>query len=84
MTMVASRELRNSTRSLLDRVQAGETLTITVDGRPMAVLAPVGRRRRWISSDEFTSTVLAHQADPALAHDLQDLAGEMTDEVALS
>jgi hypothetical protein len=48
------------------------------------VLAPVGRRRRWISSDEFASTVLAHQADPALAHDLQDLAGEMTDEVALS
>ena len=84
MTSIASRELRNSTRSLLDRVEAGETLTITVDGRPMAVLAPVGRRRRWVSSDEFVSTVLAHQADPALAHDLDDLAGEMTDDVALS
>lgn len=84
MATVASRELRNSTRSLLDRVEAGETLTITVDGRPMAVLGPVGRRRRWISSDEFASTVLVHQADPALADDLDDLAGEMTDDIALS
>lgn len=84
MSTIASRELRNSTRSLLDRVEAGETLTITVDGRPMAVLAPVGRRPRWISSDEFASTVIAHQADPALAHDLEELAGEMTDDVALS
>lgn len=84
MSTIASRELRNSTRSLLDHVEAGETLTITVDGRPMAVLAPVGRRRRWISSEEFTSTVLAHQADPALAHDLDDLAGEMTDDIARS
>ena len=84
MATVASRELRNSTRSLLDRVEAGETLTITIDGRPMAVLAPVGRRRRWISSDEFTSTMLAHQADPSLSDDLAELAGEMTDDVALS
>jgi prevent-host-death family protein len=84
VTAIASRELRNSTRSLLDRVEAGETITITVDGRPMAVLSPIGRRRRWISSDEFASTVLTHQADPGLEHDLEDLAGEMTDDVALS
>ena len=30
MTSVASRELRNNTRSLLDRVGAGESITITV------------------------------------------------------
>jgi prevent-host-death family protein len=81
MSEVASRELRNSTRSLLDRVESGGTITITVDGRPAAVLAPIGRRPRWVPRSEFTSTVLAHQADPGLAEDLDDLAGEMTDEL---
>ena len=80
MTDVASRELRNSTRTLLDRVQAGETLTITVDGRPAAVLAPVTHRRRWVARADFATNVLAHQADAALADDLAELAGEMTDE----
>ena len=81
MPEVASRELRNSTRSLLDRVESGETITITVDGRPAAVLAPIGRRPRWVSRSEFMSTVLMHQADAGLAEDLEELAGEMTDEL---
>lgn len=84
MPDVASRELRNSTRSLLDRVESGETLTITVDGRPTAVLAPIGRRPRWIPRTEFASTVLTHQADAGLADDLDELAGEMTDDLPLS
>ncbi len=83
MPEVASRELRNSTRSLLDRVEAGETLTITVDGRPTAVLAPIGRRPRWIPRAEFAATVVIHQADTGLADDLVSLAGEMTDELPL-
>lgn len=78
MPEIASRELRNSTRSLLDRVESGETLTITVDGRPTAVLAPIGRRPRWVPRHEFASILLAHQADPGLAEDLEELAGEMT------
>ncbi|MCU0270492.1 MAG: type II toxin-antitoxin system prevent-host-death family antitoxin [Acidimicrobiales bacterium] len=80
MSEVASRELRNSTRSLLARVESGETLTITVDGRPAAVLAPIGRRPRWITRGAFLSSVLAHQADPGLSDDLDEPAGEMTDE----
>ncbi|HUF84204.1 MAG TPA: type II toxin-antitoxin system prevent-host-death family antitoxin [Acidimicrobiia bacterium] len=79
MSEVASRELRNTTRALLDRVESGETLTITVDGRPVAVLAPVGRRSRWMGKSEFMATVLAHRADAGLANDLEELAGEMTD-----
>jgi prevent-host-death family protein len=84
MTDVASRELRNSTRSLLDRVDAGERLTITVDGRPVAVLAPVGRRPRWVAKSQFLAMVLANQADVGLAADLHELAGEMTDDLPLS
>lgn len=83
MAEVASRELRNSTRSLLDRVEAGESLTITVDGRPVAVLQPVGRRPQWVPRSEFASIILTNQADAALAADLEELAGEMTDEAPL-
>lgn len=76
MSEVASRELRNSTRSLLDRVEAGERLTITVDGRPVAVLVPVGRRPRWVPRGEL----LGRQADAGLTDDLADLAGDTTDD----
>lgn len=84
MAEVASRELRNSTRSLLDRVESGETLTITIDGRPVAILAPIGRRRRWAPRSELASMVLTDQADAGLAADLDEVAGEMTDELPSS
>ena len=83
MADVASRELRNATRSLLDRVESGETLTITIDGRPVATLAPLGRRPRWVARGEFASMVLANQADAGLATELEELAGEMTGELPL-
>lgn len=35
---VASRELRNNTAGLLRRVQAGEDITITANGKPVALL----------------------------------------------
>jgi prevent-host-death family protein len=81
MADVASRELRNRTRSLLDRVAAGETIRITVDGRPVAVLEPIRTRPRWMRRDEFVRRVLVHQADPGLARDLADLAPDTTDDL---
>jgi prevent-host-death family protein len=83
MADVASRELRNNTRGLLDRVQAGETVTITVDGRPVALLQPVGRRPQWLGRDEFVSRIVEHQADPALAAELRALTPETTDDLGL-
>lgn len=46
---VGLRELRQSASELVRRAEAGETLTITVNGRPAAELGPVDRRqwRRW-------------------------------------
>ena len=83
MPEIASRELRNNTRALLDRVEAGETVTITVDGRPVALLGPVSRRPRWLSRDEFVRRVLPRQADAALAGELRTLAPDTTDDVTL-
>lgn len=81
MTEVASRELRNNTRSLLERVEAGEEVTITVDGRPVAVLQPVGRRPRWLGRDEFIRLITAHQADSGLTRELAELAPDTTDDL---
>jgi len=81
MTEVASRELRNSTRQLLERVEAGEEITITVGGRPVAMLVPVGRRPRWMAKEEFIRTVLAHQADPGLTRELREMLPDTTDDI---
>jgi prevent-host-death family protein len=81
MAEIASRELRNNTRALLDRVEAGEAVTITVAGRPVAVLQPLARRARWLARGEFVRTIGAHQADAGLAAELRELAAETTDDL---
>ncbi len=43
MAEVSIRELRNHGGDVVDRVERGERLTVTRDGRPVAELAPVGR-----------------------------------------
>jgi len=44
MATVTVRELRNQGGDVLDRVVAGEHLTVTRDGRPVAVLVPITHR----------------------------------------
>jgi prevent-host-death family protein len=39
--MIAHRELRNNSSAILRDVQAGETITITNHGEPVAVLSPI-------------------------------------------
>lgn len=80
MTDVASRELRNNTRSLLDRVAAGETITITVDGRAVAQLVPMPTRPAWLTRDSFVAN-LHRRADPGLTGELRALLPDTTDDV---
>lgn len=81
MTDVASRELRNNTRAVLARVEAGESITITVDGRAVATLEPVRRRRSWMTREEFVREILTHQADPGLRDELRALNPDTTDDI---
>jgi prevent-host-death family protein len=82
MSVVASRELRNNTADLLRRVQAGEDITVTVNGKPAAVLtAPQPARRRWLHRDELMQRLRRAQADPGLRDDLAALAGDTTDDL---
>jgi prevent-host-death family protein len=80
---VASRELRNNTRAVLDRVEAGETVTITVDGRPVARLEPIAGRPRWMSRGDFIRNVIPAQADPALSGELRELVTDTTDDSSI-
>jgi len=82
MSEVASRELRNDTAGLLRRVQAGEDITVTVNGKPVARLTPLQpSRRRWLSRDELVHRLRRAQSDPGLRQDLDALVGETTDEL---
>lgn len=79
---VASRDLRNDTAGVLRRVQSGERVTITVNGRPVAELVPLRRTRRsWIGRDELVARLRTAQADPGLRRDLAELAGDTTDDL---
>lgn len=80
MGEVASRDLRNTTRAVLERVTAGEEVVITVDGRPVAKLVPLAHRTRWMPKDAFVRDVLPHQADPDLGTDLRDMVPDTTDD----
>jgi prevent-host-death family protein len=82
MSDVASRELRNDTAGVLRRVQAGEDITITVKGRPVAHLTAVApHRRRWLTKSEFLGRLPRAQADPGLRDELAALAGDTTDDL---
>ncbi len=47
--VIPQKQLRNEISDVLRRAEAGEVLTITVSGRPVAELGPV-RGRRWVDS----------------------------------
>lgn len=83
MPDVASRDLRNNTRALLERVEAGESITITVDGRPVATLVPAGSRPRFMARDQFVRDLLTRRTDPALRWELRDLTPDTTDDLPL-
>lgn len=81
MSAVAWHELRDQTGALLDRVAAGEEITITVDGRPAAVLIPPRTRERWMPRERFVAQLLADQTDVGMTADLADLAPDTTDDL---
>lgn len=82
MTVVASRDLRNHTAEILRKVADGDRVTITVNGTPVAELAPVAAARRpSISKRELVSVLARHQADAGLSDDLAALAADTTDDL---
>jgi prevent-host-death family protein len=67
---------------VLRRVQSGEDVTITVNGRGVARLVPLRpARRHWLAREELVARLLRTRADPDLRADLDALAGQTTDDL---
>jgi prevent-host-death family protein len=82
MAEVASRELRNDTAGVLSRVQGGEDVVITVNGRGVARLIPIQPvRRRWLPRAELVRRLHVAQADRGLRGELAELVGDTTDDL---
>lgn len=76
---IAVRELRNHVSEVLRRVESGETLEITVNDRPVALLVPRhGRPTTLPTRDLFAQLPLA---DPALRDELATQLTETTDDL---
>ena len=70
-TEVGLREMRQNASELVRRAEAGERLTVTVAGRPAAVLGPIASRR-WRQWDEI-SDLFRTPVDAGLVQDLDRL-----------
>lgn len=80
MTTIPQKELRNQVGEVLRRVEAGETITVTVAGRPVAELSPL-RRHRWVSGTAL-SQVWRGPRPRDLVKDLEHLGAAVTDPFA--
>lgn len=76
---VSVRELRNTVSALLRRVEAGQFVTVTVDGRPVATLAPI-RPKRMVTMVAATVIANRYPADRGMAHELAEIFNETTDD----
>lgn len=78
---VGVRELRNRTAEVIAAVEAGERVTLTVRGAPVADIVPHGRRSRWLDGASLEAELASKAADPGLTADLDRLAGQTLDEL---
>lgn len=78
MDTVTIRELRNHGGDVVDRVEAGERVTVTRDGRPVAELRPLRSRGigaatlldRWRRLPAIDAEALRRDVDAALDQSL--------------
>lgn len=70
-------QLRQHTSDYVKRAEAGETLLITVAGRPSAVLGPAARKQR--NSFDDIASVFDTASDPTLAADLASMEDTVRD-----
>jgi prevent-host-death family protein len=80
MATIPQKELRNNVGDVLRRAEAGEEITITVAGRPVAQLGPT-ERRQWVGGARLRA--IWHTPAPrALAADLEGFPASLEDPFA--
>jgi prevent-host-death family protein len=77
---VSVRELRNHVSEVLRRVEGGETLEVTVNERPVALLVPRRERPSTVPTRAFFADLPL--ADSGLRDELADVLTETTEETA--
>lgn len=70
---VSVRDLRNDGGRVLDRVERGETVTITRNGRPVAELRPLPRRARSLADVDRRFAGLPPIDESAFRRDVDSL-----------
>jgi prevent-host-death family protein len=79
---IPQRELRNNIAQVLRQVEAGERIRVTVDGRPVADLVPVGGvRRTFVARDAVLDLLRRAPLDLGFARDIDAAAGATIDEL---
>jgi prevent-host-death family protein len=77
MATVPQKELRNNIGEVLRRAEAGEQITVTVSGRPVAQLGPA-QPRQWVAAAQLAD-LWRTSADPTLEGDLEAMDGGIVD-----
>lgn len=78
MKTIAQRELRNQSGEILRQTESGEQFTITVEGRPVALLVPL-HKRQWVKRAEYLRAIRSAPADPTFREDVRELGGTLED-----
>jgi len=73
---IGVRDLRNRTGQVIDAVKAGERVTLTVHGEPIADIVPHGLRTRWLAGASLREQLHGRAADPGLQGELDELTGQ--------
>jgi prevent-host-death family protein len=63
MEEIGLRDLRQNASDLVRRAENGEQVTVTVAGRPAAVLGPLSGSKSWVSWDQVAD-VFHRPVDP--------------------
>ena len=76
---VSSRDLRNHTRAVLERVERGEPVRITVNHRPVAEIVPASGRPTWVPGGSMEQVWRTRPADSGLLDDLRPLREQLVE-----
>jgi len=78
---IGVRDLRNRTAAVIEAVNAGERVVLTVHGEPVADIVPHGSRTRWVSGAWLAEQLATRSADPGLTAELEEMVGHTIDEL---
>ena len=82
MKTIPQRELRNRIGQVLRQVERGQQVRITVNGRPVADLVPIGgTRRTFVQRDAVSHLLERAPLDRAFTRDIETAAGATVDEL---